>query len=157
MIRATGTKPGVRAAAGAAPAKGAKATGWLVAGVVLGQVAALAAGFGGAKAVEGLQGSLNLPIAGEQSTGLAAAGMLLVGTLLGPQVFAGLAAYRRWKPAVTLVASILAGGLIAWSWAISNFGQSFEGVFAGTGIHAAWIAAGVIGAGLVTARRRIEA
>ena len=157
MIRPAVSKPAVKAASPAAP----KASGWLVAGLILGQAAALAAGYAAAWAVAKLQagGSIALPsIPADQAGGaVAVAGLLFMGMVMGPQLFAGLAAYRRWKPAFAAAGAVVAGGLIAWMWGISTFGQTFEGISSAVGIHAAWIAAGLIGAGLSLARRRIEA
>lgn len=157
MIRPAVSKPAVKPAAKAGQSKG---SGWLVAGIILGQAAALAAGYGASYAVSQLQagGTINLPgIPEDQASAVAVAGLLFMGMILGPQLFAGLAAYRQWKPAFAALGAIFAGGLIAWMWAISTFGNTFEGVTGGAGIHAAWIAAGLVGALLSTARRKIEA
>jgi hypothetical protein len=157
MIRPAVSKPQMKAAA---PAP-SKASGWLVAGIILGQAAGLAAGYAAAWGVASAQaaGTISLALLPEDQAagGAAVAGLLFMGMIVGPQLFAGLAAYRRWKPALAAGGAIVAGGLIAWMWSISTFGQTFEGISTGVGIHAAWIAAGLIGAGLSLARRRIEA
>src|SRR5439155_24521511 len=113
--------PAVASGVGVGPVKG---TGWLLAGLVLGQVAALAASYGAAWGVGKAQtAGLGLPpMPDDQANGaVAAAALLFLGTVLGPQLFAGLAVYRRWKPSVAVVGGIPAGGLGAWSWAISIF------------------------------------
>ena len=105
MIRPAVSKPAVKAPAAAQ----SKASGWLVAGIILGQAAALAAGYAAAWSVGKLQAGGTIALASipedQAAGGAAVAGLLVMGMVIGPQLFAGLAAYRLWKPAFAAVGS----------------------------------------------------